>query len=191
MTIIKMSDGEDDFNPEQELEISDNQKKIDLGKNVVMETGEENEDLIYKVRAKLFRWRNNEWKERGAGNLKFLRHKETKKIRFLLRQDKTLKLTANFYISDEEPFCKIEPHQGSDKMFIFMAYDCSEEAQIEKFVLKLGNAEHGSQFKQAFEDARLFNKLIKDGKESEAKFAEVIVEEKEETNKEEKEKKDK
>ena len=54
------------------------------------------------MRAKLFRFKANEWKERGVGELKLLRHKETFKIRLLLRQDKTLKPVANFlsnYIS--------------------------------------------------------------------------------------------
>ncbi len=39
-------------------------------------------------------------KERGAGDLKFLENKETKKIRILMRQDKTGKVIANFYVSE-------------------------------------------------------------------------------------------
>jgi len=63
---------------------------------VVTLTGEENEDCIYKARAKLYRFRDEEWKERGLGALKLLRHKTTHKIRFLLRQEKILKVRANF-----------------------------------------------------------------------------------------------
>jgi hypothetical protein len=59
-------------------------------------TGEESEECIFKVRCKLYRMRNDEWKERGTGNMKFLRHKESKKIRFVMRQEKTLKPVANF-----------------------------------------------------------------------------------------------
>ncbi len=96
--------------------------------------------MIYKGRAKLFRWRD-EWKERGAGDLKLLRQKENKKIRCVLRQDKTLKAVANFIIEDD-PLCHLKEHSGSDKQFFFTAYDCSEETPlIEKFVLKFGNAE--------------------------------------------------
>jgi Ran-binding protein 1 len=36
-----------------------------------------------------------EWKERGIGQARFLRHKESRKTRFLMRQDKTLKIRAN------------------------------------------------------------------------------------------------
>lgn len=48
-------------------------------------------------RAKLFRFDkpNNQWKERGTGDVKFLKHKETKIVRLLMRREKTLKICAN------------------------------------------------------------------------------------------------
>ena len=96
--------------------------------------------MIYKGRAKLFRWRE-EWKERGAGDIKLLRHKENKKVRLVLRQDKTLKAVANFII-DDDPLCVLKEHSGSDKQFFFTAYDFSDESPLlEKFVLKFGNAD--------------------------------------------------
>lgn len=92
------------------------------------------------MRAKLFRFREKEWKERGVGDLKLLRNNEAKRVRFILRQDKTLKVVANFIIS-EDPLCVLKEHQGSDKLLTFIAYDCSdEEPKIEKFVVKLGNS---------------------------------------------------
>jgi Ran-binding protein 1 len=59
-------------------------------------TGEEAEECIFKMRAKLYRMRDEQWKERGTGNCKLMRHKESKKIRFVMRQEKTLKPVANF-----------------------------------------------------------------------------------------------
>jgi Ran-binding protein 1 len=38
---------------------------------------------------------SNEWKERGIGQAKFLKNKDSKRIRFLMRQDKTLKIRSN------------------------------------------------------------------------------------------------
>lgn len=63
---------------------------------VEVKTGEEEDDLIYKGRGKLFRFKNEEWKERGVGDVKLLRNKKTNKIRLIMRQDKTLKIVANF-----------------------------------------------------------------------------------------------
>ena len=46
--------------------------------------------LINKRRAKLFRFDKElgEWKERGTGDVKLLKHKETLKIRLLMRREK-------------------------------------------------------------------------------------------------------
>lgn len=51
------------------------------------------------MRAKLFKYDSDakEWKERGTGDVKFLKHKETQKIRLVMRRDKTLKVCANHY----------------------------------------------------------------------------------------------
>ena len=136
------SDGGDKgdyFNPEEEIGIAATDKLI-LPK-VEVKSGEEDEELIFKMRARLYRWRDPEWKERGTGELKLLRHKQTKRIRCVLRQDKTLKAVANFIVA-EDPLCLLKEHQGSDKMFFFTAYDCSDEDFcVEKFVLKFGNSD--------------------------------------------------
>ena len=89
-------DNGDYFNPEEEVAIGD-AKNCELPVNVV-KSGEENEELIFKMRARLYRWRDNEWKERGTGEIKLLRDKTEKRIRFVLRQDKTLKAVANFIV---------------------------------------------------------------------------------------------
>ena len=44
---------------------------------VEVKTGEEDEDVVYSQRAKLFRFDSNQWKERGVGDMKILKHKET------------------------------------------------------------------------------------------------------------------
>lgn len=46
-----------------------------------MKTGEEEEDALYSHRAKLFRFVDKEWKERGIGDVKILKHKTNGKLR--------------------------------------------------------------------------------------------------------------
>jgi Ran-binding protein 1 len=51
------------------------------------------------MRAKLFRFdrESKSWKERGTGDVKLLKHKESGKVRLVMRRDKTLKVCANHY----------------------------------------------------------------------------------------------
>ena len=85
--------GDENYNPEEE--VTGNWAVVNLPE-VQVSTGEEEEEAIHKFRTKLYRWAKNEWKERGLGDLKFLQHKTTKKIRIIMRQDKTNKVVANF-----------------------------------------------------------------------------------------------
>jgi hypothetical protein len=52
-------------------------------------------------RAKLYRFEKNgnEWRERGMGEAKLLKHKQTGKVRLLMRREKTYKICANHYSS--------------------------------------------------------------------------------------------
>lgn len=138
-------------------------------------TGEEQEECIFRVRAKLYRWRDEQWKERGTGNAKLLRNKETKRIRFVMRQEKTLKPVANFILQDA-PVCELIPMKNNDKAFLWTANDFSDgEAALEKFCCRFQNLENTELFKKAFEDARKFNTDARAGKpDSELIFAPAI-----------------
>jgi len=48
-----------------------------------------------KLRCKIYRMADSQWKERGTGNCKLMRDRAEKKIRFIMRQEKTLKPCAN------------------------------------------------------------------------------------------------
>lgn len=51
------------------------------------------------MRAKLFKFDRDsrEWKERGTGDVRLLKHKDNGKTRLVMRRDKTLKVCANHY----------------------------------------------------------------------------------------------
>ena len=54
---------------------------IPLPEKIQVKTGEEDEEVLYCHRAKLFRLVDGEWKERGLGDVKVLRHTATGKAR--------------------------------------------------------------------------------------------------------------
>ena len=127
------------------------------------------------MRCKLYRLRDDQWKERGTGNCKLLRNKESKKIRFIMRQEKTLKPVANF-ILQESPLCDLVPMKNTDKAYLWSCNDFSEEeARLEKLAARFQNVENTAAFKGAFEAAKLFNDQVRQGKpDSELVFAPAI-----------------
>lgn len=72
---------------------------VHLTQEVETKTNEELEEQTFKMRAKLFKFdrETKEWKERGTGDVKLLKHKENGKTRLVMRRDKTLKVCANHY----------------------------------------------------------------------------------------------
>ncbi|KAF7458905.1 putative ran binding family protein 1 [Cryptosporidium felis] len=160
--------GDERYYPEEELtEGNWNTPQVEL-KQVEVMTGEEDEEEFWKHRAKLYRFANGEWKERGVGNAKLLQHKESKKIRFLLRQEKTLKIVANHYVIQKDSFCKLTPNTGSNKIWVWTVQDFSEEQKLEQFALKFGQSEQADIFKQKFEEATEINSKLFGEKDTKA-----------------------
>ncbi|SCM01325.1 ran binding protein 1, putative [Plasmodium chabaudi chabaudi] len=186
-----MEDEKNDYNPEEEVTTGNwNTPKIEL-KEVEIKTGEEDESLFWSGRSKLYRWVEGEWKERGLGESKLLLHKKNGTIRFLLRQEKTLKVVANHYIYPNESYCKLVPNAGSEKIYAWTVKDFAEEPKIEQFALKFNTAEAAKLFKQKFDEAGKINLKLLDDK-CELKTEKVEDKEKKDEKKEEKkdEKKD-
>eukprot|EP00435_Cladocopium_sp_Y103_P066081 s648_g28.t1 len=118
-------------------------------------TGEEDEDEIYSQRSKLYRFKDGEWKERGLGESKLLRHRENGKIRFMMRQEKTGKIVANHYPYDYPPYCELKLNTGSDKCWVWTTMDYSEdEVQVEQFALRFKEVDLAQQFFDAFNNAK-------------------------------------
>jgi len=128
---------------------------IKLTEEIVTKTNEEDETVIFKLRAKLFRFSSdaNEWKERGTGDARLLQHKETQKIRLVMRREKTLKVCANHLISAD---MKLQPNIGSDRSWVWkVAADYSEDPPTaETLAIRFANSDLAGQFKKAFEDAQ-------------------------------------
>lgn len=87
---------------EEEVEQGDDvhfEPVVHLTEEIKTSTNEEREEQTFKMRAKLFRFDRDakEWKERGTGDVRLLKHKENGKTRLVMRRDKTLKVCANHY----------------------------------------------------------------------------------------------
>jgi Ran-binding protein 1 len=126
-----------------------------------VKTNEELEDQVFKMRAKLFKFDRDsrEWKERGTGDVRLLKHKENGKTRLVMRRDKTLKVCANHYIV---PDMKLSPNVGSDRSWVWnAAADVSEgEPEPQTLAIRFSNSENANLFKDAFVKAQQENEAL-------------------------------
>lgn len=122
---------------------------------VEISTGEENEQVVFSHRAKLYRYDKEaaQWKERGIGDLKILQNYETKQVRLLMRRDQVLKICANHWVTSA---MKLEPMKGAEKAWVWSAMDFAgvEEGKIEQLAVRFKLQETANTFKQIFEESR-------------------------------------
>lgn len=90
--------GDDDKADEEEADVHF-EPVVRLTQQVETKTNEEAEEQTFKMRSKLFKFDRDsrEWKERGTGDVRLLKHRENGKTRLVMRRDKTLKVCANHY----------------------------------------------------------------------------------------------
>lgn len=135
------ADGGDD---DPEAECTAEFKPVVQLDEVETSTGEEDEECLLDLKCKLYRFDagGNEWKERGIGQARLLKHKANARTRLLVRQEKTLKIRANHIVM---PGTKLQEHAGSDKAWVFSTVDFSEgEQRVELFCIRFGSVESES-----------------------------------------------
>jgi len=126
---------------------------------VETKSGEEDEEMLYSMRAKLFIFGetllekgtgNKSWKERGIGEVRILRHREHQRIRVLMRQEKTMKVIVNHAL---DPRITLEPNTGSDRSWVWSAFDFAEGELVETvFALRFADSDIANNFKTKFEE---------------------------------------
>lgn len=122
-------------------------------------TNEEDEDILWQHRAKIYHFvmedeyggekREKFWKQRGLGDLKILKHKETGECRVLMRQEKTLKMCANFKIVPDYAITL----QGKNAVLTVYDFATDEENYVQ-IAVKFKTAEITATFKNEFEAAQ-------------------------------------
>ncbi|KAF6008605.1 Ran GTPase-binding protein yrb1 [Brettanomyces bruxellensis] len=148
----KSAEGEDDgihFEPLVHLD------KVEVKNN------EEDEDVVFKIRAKMYRFapETKEWKERGTGEVRFLKHKKIGKTRLIMRRDKTFKVCANHYLAPEY---QLKANIGSEKSWVYTCTgDVSDgKPEVQTFAIRFGSKEKAQNFKEEFEKAQKENEKI-------------------------------
>ena len=93
------ADNDDPDKPDEEEADVHFEPVVLLTEKVETKTNEELEEPVFKMRAKLFKFDRDsrEWKERGTGDVRLLKHRDNGKTRLVMRRDKTLKVCANHY----------------------------------------------------------------------------------------------
>ncbi|KAJ8891960.1 hypothetical protein PR048_004525 [Dryococelus australis] len=135
------------------------QPVIPLPDKVPTVTGEEDEIVVYCHRAKLYRFVEGEWKDRGVGDFKVLKHKTTHKVsngyfnvdcgilafdRLVMRRDQVLKLCMNHHLTPELKFAAKD-----EKSWMWCAPDFAEgHVTNEKFALRFKTKEIAEEFRE-------------------------------------------
>ena len=147
----------EDFDPEAEnFDWAGSEKKLALPETPLA-TGEEDEEQVAKYRCKLYRWVKTEWKERGTGDLRFLKNKSNNRIRIALRQDKTHKVVANFNVAGDQ-LCQLTRLQSNDKSWTWLCYDASDlPPTVQKLCGRFVSKEDFESFQVEFEKAYKHN----------------------------------
>ncbi|MCJ1474886.1 hypothetical protein MMC13_003546 [Lambiella insularis] len=160
-------EAEDDGDPENDSPEVHFEPVVHLTEKVETKTNEEQEEQTFKMRAKLFKFDRDsrEWKERGTGDVRLLKHKDNGKTRLVMRRDKTLKVCANHYGKDPHavvPDMKLSPNVGSDRSWVWnAAADVSEgEPEPCTLAIRFANSENANLFKEAFMKAQQENEAL-------------------------------
>ena len=128
---------------------------ISLPEKIDVKTGEEDEQVMFSHRAKLYRFvaEEKQWKERGIGDIKLLRNVTSGKMRVLMRRDQVLKLCANHQITTD---MSLQPNAGSDRSWVWSTHaDFSEgECKAERLAVRFKNEDIARKFKEKFEECQ-------------------------------------
>ncbi|CAG9857682.1 unnamed protein product [Phyllotreta striolata] len=135
----------DDYDPHYE-------PIVPLPEQIVVTTGEEDEDALFNDRAKLFRYvaDTKEWKERGVGQLKVLYHREKHTYRLLLRREQVHKLVLNQLVTKDLELKAMT----TEKSWMWVGYNfVDDETNLEKLAVRFKKPETALEFRTVVERA--------------------------------------
>lgn len=139
----------DDSYVEEHDPIPEFQPIIPLPDIIEEVTGEENHTILFDRRAKLYKFVEKEWKEKGVGVLKILKNKDTNKVRLVMRREQVYKVCANHFLYEN-----MELKPKGDKSVIWSANDFSDavQVQVESLCARFKTVEDCEEFKKVFNE---------------------------------------
>jgi len=139
----------DDSYTEEHDPIPDFQPIIPLPDKIEEFTGEENDKILFERRAKLYKFVDKEWKEKGIGVLKILRNNDTDKVRLVMRRDQVHKVCANHFLYDN-----MELKSKGEKAVVWSANDFSDavKVQVENLCARFKTIEDRDEFIRVFNE---------------------------------------
>jgi len=128
---------------------------------VVVKSGEEDEEVVQSLRAKLFIFGetlldkgsgNKTWRERGIGEMKILKHREHSRLRLLMRQERTMKVICNHAL---DPRISLETNVSSDRSWVWSAFDYADGDLTETvFAIRFVDTDTANTFKEKFNECK-------------------------------------
>ena len=93
-----------------------------------------------------------QWKERGVGDMKILKHPSKNTFRVLLRREQIHKVACNHLIAKE---MELKPMYGSETAVCWFAMDYAEdEAKMEHLAVRFKLMETKDEFQKIFEQCQ-------------------------------------
>uniref|UniRef100_A0A8C9AKP8 RAN binding protein 2 n=1 Tax=Prolemur simus TaxID=1328070 RepID=A0A8C9AKP8_PROSS len=148
------TDEESDVTQEEERDGQYFEPVVPLPDLVEVSSGEENEQVVFSHRAKLYRYDKDvgQWKERGIGDIKILQNYDNKQVRIVMRRDQVLKLCANHRIT---PDMTLQNMKGTERVWVWTACDFADgERKIEHLAVRFKLQDVADSFKKIFDEAK-------------------------------------
>ncbi|CAK9435281.1 uncharacterized protein LODBEIA_P57540 [Lodderomyces beijingensis] len=148
-----VAEPEDNKAGEDEPEVEGNFTPVaEMGEMKQVETGEENEETKYTIKAKLMEFdqsnKNEPYTPKGVGLLKVLRNKDTGKSRILIRAEGNFRVLLNTTISKDIEYTRYG-HGSLIRLPVF-----SPEGKITTYCIRVKDATGGQELLKQINDAK-------------------------------------
>ena len=144
----------DQDDPEREADIHFH-PIISLSEAVKVKSWDEDADTVFCQRTKLYRFDSDtgQWKERGVGELKIMKHRRTGRVKLIMRRDQVLKICCNHSLTSDMTVTQMATNEKACVWFTSADYT-DQVVRPEKLSAKFKTVQIANEFKETFERCR-------------------------------------